>query len=178
VEQLALDVPPSDSRGALLSDDELHRHFLWRRWGDGLLLGYVMLNPSKADATLDDQTIRQCCYFAQREGFAGIYVVNLFSCRATQQSDLWAFRGGLVSPENDQHIAAAILNERIGMFIAAWGALPELARHRQYQVRTMFQDGGRDLHCFGFTKKGWPRHPARLGHSAEVVPFPHPLRRG
>lgn len=178
MDQLDLALAPTLSKGALISDDQVYRYNLWRRWGDGLLLGYCMMNPSTADADLDDQTIRRCCYFAKREGYGGIYVVNLYAFRATQQKDLWFHRGGGVGPENDQHIAAAIQNERIGAFVAAWGALPELARGRQYKVRTMFRDAGRDLGCLGLTKKNWPRHPARLGNSVEIVPFPHPIDHG
>lgn len=177
MDQLALEVPESDSRGALLSDDGVYRYNLWRRWGDGLLLGYCMLNPSTADADLDDQTIRRCSYFAKREGYGGIYVVNLYAFRATQQSDLWRLGGGGRGPDNDLHITAAILNERIGAFVAAWGALPDAARQRQQQVREMFKEGGRDLQCLGLTKKNWPRHPSRLGNSVALVPFPDPLAR-
>lgn len=176
LEQLALEMPATESRGALLSDCGTYRYNLWRRWGDGLLMGFCMLNPSTADADVDDQTIRRCCYFAQREGFDGIYVVNLYAYRATDPADLWRHGGGGRGPENDQHIAAAIHNERIGTFVAAWGALPNHARGRHHGVRVMFRDGGRDLHCFGLTKKGWPRHPARLGNSTPIQPLPYPFR--
>ena len=175
IDQLALDVPATEARGALLSDDGVYRYNLWRRWGDGLFMGYCMLNPSIADADLDDQTIRRCTYFAKREGFGGIYVVNLFAYRATQQADLWRLGGGGRGPDNDTHIAAAIVNDRIGMFVAAWGALPEVARGRQHTVRTMFRDAGRALHCPGLTAKHWPRHPSRLGNATPISPFPPPL---
>lgn len=168
--QLELDVPPSQSGGALISDDGLYRYNLWRRWGDGLLLGFCMLNPSIADGTQDDQTVRRCCYYAKREGFSGIYVINLFAYRATDQTHLWGARSG-VGPDNNIHIAAAIHNDRIGQFVAAWGALPEAARYRQHAVRTMFSDGGRPLLCLGRTKAGWPRHPSRLGNTVALEPF-------
>lgn len=171
-EQLTLDVPFAESRGALLSADGTYRYNLWRRWGPGLFLGYVMLNPSTADAEVDDQTIRRCCFFAKREGYDGIYVVNLYAYRATDQDDLWRLGGGGVGPDNDQHITAAILNDRIGGFVAAWGALPDLGRARQWRIREMFEDGGRDLTCLGRTKKGWPRHPSRLGNAVGLEPFP------
>lgn len=178
MDQLALDVPPSQSQGALISDDGTYRYNLWRRWGDGLLMGYCMLNPSTADATVDDQTVRRCSYFAKREGYGGIHVVNLYAYRATEPSELWSLGGGGRGPENDFHIAHAIANERIGLFVAAWGALPELARWRQHEVRQMFKDADRPLHCLGLTKKGWPRHPSRLGNATAIIPFPHLFGRG
>lgn len=178
MDQLDLQLAPSESKGALLSDDGIYRYNLWRRWGDGLLLGWCMLNPSLADADVDDHTIRRCCYYARREGYGGIYVVNLYAYRAQKPADLWRLGGGGGRGiENDHHIAAAIGNDRIGGFVAAWGSLPEAARGRQHQVRTMFRDGGRDLQCLGLTVKRWPRHPARLGNGVPLVPFPHLLDR-
>ena len=60
-----------------------YRYQLWRRWGTGHLCVWVMLNPSTADATTDDATIRKCMGFAKRWGFAGIEVVNLYALRST-----------------------------------------------------------------------------------------------
>src|SRR5689334_20041621 len=70
-------------KSAVLSPCGLYRYRLTRRWGDGPALLFVMLNPSTADATEDDPTIRRCTGFAKREGMPAIEVVNLFAWRAT-----------------------------------------------------------------------------------------------
>jgi hypothetical protein len=44
-------------------------------------LVFVMLNPSTADASKDDATIRRCIGFAKQLKFGGIKVVNLFAFR-------------------------------------------------------------------------------------------------
>jgi hypothetical protein len=69
-------------KGAKLSDDGVYRYALWRDWRESLdepLLGYVMLNPSTADASEDDQTIRKCIGFAERNDYRGFIVLNLFA---------------------------------------------------------------------------------------------------
>jgi hypothetical protein len=55
-------------RTALFSPCGTFRFRLGRRWSDGPSLAFVLLNPSTADETADDQTVRRCMGFAQREG--------------------------------------------------------------------------------------------------------------
>jgi hypothetical protein len=43
---------------AVLSVDGLYRYRLSRAWGRGPSLAFIMLNPSTADAGIDDPTIR------------------------------------------------------------------------------------------------------------------------
>ena len=71
-------------RGATISTDGRYRYDLWRQWEPGPRLGFIMCNPSTADADLDDPTIRRCVGFARREGFAGITVRNLFASIGTK----------------------------------------------------------------------------------------------
>jgi len=70
--------------GAIVSDDGLYRYRLWRRWdAECPTMVWIMLNPSTADAEVDDPTIRRCIGFARREHCGGIEVVNLYALRAT-----------------------------------------------------------------------------------------------
>ena len=59
-------------RTAVISDDGLYRYRLERVWDDARpALPFVMLNPSTADALVDDPTIRRCVGFAPRENAGG-----------------------------------------------------------------------------------------------------------
>jgi hypothetical protein len=59
-------------RGAVLSDDGVYRYRLWRIWDDDRApTAFLMLNPSTADATVDDPTLRRCIAFARRWGAGG-----------------------------------------------------------------------------------------------------------
>lgn len=74
-------------RGAEICDWGNHRYRLWRYWDDDLpVVGFVMLNPSKADAQRDDDTIEKCIRFAESWGYGGIEVCNLFAWRAKNPS--------------------------------------------------------------------------------------------
>lgn len=70
-------------QSATISECGRYRYRLTRRFADGPCATFVMLNPSTADETIDDPTIRRCRNFAIREGCGGLVVVNLFAYRAT-----------------------------------------------------------------------------------------------
>src|SRR5947209_692585 len=74
---------PSRVHGtAVLSTDQARRYLLTRRWDDGPLMAWVMLNPAAADARTDDATVTRCVRRARNlRAFGGIAVVNLFSLR-------------------------------------------------------------------------------------------------
>ena len=140
---------------AVLSDCGLYRYRLDRRWGDGPTCGFIMLNPSTADADMDDPTIRRCIGFAKREGYGGIIVVNLYAFRATSPKDMQAapFPFG---PDNHSHltdIARAAYYADVPI-ICAWGA-----NDQGDTVKAIFREAGVRMVCLGRTKDGSPRHP-------------------
>lgn len=145
-------------KSADISSCGAYRYRLERRWSDGSLLPFVMLNPSTADADLDDRTIRRCIGFARRERAAGIAVVNLYAFRATNPRDLFsaAFPYG---PDNfEAH--RRILGEAklLGAFIVcAWGMNAKPDDQRAFRQHAASY--GVELRCLGKTKDGHPRHP-------------------
>lgn len=57
-----------------------YRYSLTHRWGEdeGNFINFVLLNPSTADESKDDPTIKRCLKFAKQWGYDGMYVTNLF----------------------------------------------------------------------------------------------------
>jgi hypothetical protein len=144
------------NRDALLSADGRYRYQLMRSWGDGPWLTFVMLNPSTADALVDDPTIRRCIAFAEAWGYGGLIVVNLFALRATDPRELLTAVDP-VGHENDWHIADAV--EQTDLVVAAWGAsIPRQHGKRPAAVRELLGDA----HHLGLTAAGHPRHPLYL----------------
>lgn len=147
------------NRSAELSECGKYRWWLRRTWkyaqpntpGNGYNLGFLMLNPSTADALQDDPTIRRCIGFARREKFSGISVYNLFCLRATDPKELLAAPDP-VGPQGDTHIHVA---KSCHTLVLAWGA--GVPKHRDRQVLAML--AGKPLWCLGKTKAGHPRHP-------------------
>jgi hypothetical protein len=160
-------------RGAELSPCGRYRYTLWRRWAEGPRCLFVMLNPSTADATRDDPTIRRCIGFARRWGHGSLEVVNLFAWRATDpavfyQREAW-HDADPIGPENDRAILAAV--GRAATVIAAWGMHGELMG-RGAAVEAMITRAGVDLWCLGITRKGYhPRHPLYLATETSLQLF-------
>lgn len=150
-------------RGAVISDDGAYRYRLWRTWDPILpVMVWVLLNPSVADAQIDDPTVRKCRGFAAHHQHGGIVIVNLFAWRATYPNTL-RHVADPVGPDNDQHLreAAAISGATV---IAGWGTMP-FARTRAAQVKAML---GSALQCFQQTANG-PWHPLYLPYASPLV---------
>jgi hypothetical protein len=132
-----------------------------------------MLNPSTADWTADDATIRKCMGFALRWECAGIWVVNLFALRARQPTSL-ACDKDPVGPENDQWVGDGIAYSRV---VAAWGAtggskVARLVSPRAAWLRSVAADVAADLACLGTCADGSPRHPLMLAYDTPLVDWP------
>lgn len=142
-----------------------YRYWLRRRWGDGPLLGWVMLNPSTADAVDDDATIRRCIGFAKRERFDGIIVRNLFALRASDPRQLM-FDEDPIGPRNTYHLSKCVGES---MTVAAWGA-DRAVKLAVPSLRTV-RAAAESLVCLGVTKGGAPKHPLRLRGDRPLVPY-------
>jgi hypothetical protein len=161
---------PAMKRAAIVSDCGRFRYHLRREWTNGSTLLFVMLNPSTADADVDDNTIRRCIGFGQAEGFGAIEVVNLFAYRATDPADLRR-AGYPVGPDNDFHLRmAAALARRV---CVAWGAASQDAVDARVQVvlPLLRQTLGRDPDCLHVTRTGYPGHPLYLPKASRLRPF-------
>jgi len=154
-------------RGAEISDCGRYRTRLWRRWDSrkGRVL-VIMLNPSTADASQDDPTIRRCIRFAILWGYGGLEVKNLFSLRATDPGQLYLVEDP-IGPGNHQLVAE---KEAFDLIIAAWG---NHGRHlgRGAAVISDLSSRGLPLCHLGLTKLGEPRHPLYVSSNTVLQPL-------
>lgn len=156
------------NRGAWISPGGEYRYRLWRRWGPGRLVVFVMLNPSTADGKVDDPTVRRCIGFAKAWGFDAMEIVNLFAWRATKPKDLPAGLMTVTGPENDRHIAE--VTSRASRVICAWGSMkgrPPAYRARARAVLAKLPEP----HAIALTEAGDPRHPLYLAKGLEPSPY-------
>ena len=125
---------------------------------------FIMLNPSTADALVDDPTIRRCIGFAKAWGHGGLVVVNLYAFRATNPLDLLC-AADPIGPANGLTVLDVLVNFS-SRVIAAWGASP-------FGVPPFFRDlfTGMKLECLGRTQEGHPRHPLYVAASTKPEPF-------
>ena len=152
------------TRQTVFSPCRAYRYTLWREWfgGEGYAM-FVGLNPSTADETKDDPTIRRCIAFAKAWGYSGLCMTNLFAFRATDPKDMKA-TADPVGPENDTHLLA--LAERACVIVAAWGA-NGTHKGRDTEVRRLLPP----LYCLALTKDGHPGHPLYLKKTLIPVPM-------
>lgn len=156
---------------ALISDCGMYRYYLTRPPEDaftdrGTAL-FVMLNPSTADAQLDDPTIRRCKGFAKTWGCNGVTIANLYALRATNPKELWSAVDP-VGPDNDMWLRS-MLGE-YETVVCAWGANAKQDRVDWFvkQLNPL-----NTLMCLGVTKSGAPKHPLYIKNSQPLIPWPN-----
>jgi hypothetical protein len=93
-------------RSATFDPTGRYRYSLGRRWSAGPTLAIIMLNPSQADGSVDDPTIRRCIGLAQGWGFGAIAVVNLFAYRSPHPKALRQTKDP-IGPGNDAALSTA-----------------------------------------------------------------------
>jgi len=158
---------------AIISECGKFRYHLTRTWDETLRpLPFIMLNPSTADADKDDPTIRKCIGFAERLGFGGIEVFNLYAYRATSPKEL-KNHGYQEGPLNDSIMTRRLeelkLHER-GYVICAWGANARGLSKPQH-VRSHLSMAGARLRALRLLPDGTPEHPLMLPYSCAPVPL-------
>lgn len=137
--------------GAEFSPCGKYRYCLWRIWDESLpRIVFIGLNPSTADANLDDPTIRRVKRFAKDWGYGGVYMMNLFAMTSPNPKDL------LTCPdpigENDSWLLK--ISAQVTTVLFAWGSFKQ-AKDRAYVVSKMFSQAV----CLGITADGSPKHP-------------------
>jgi hypothetical protein len=159
---------------ALFSDDGRYRYKLERWWDrDEKTIShpswspnvtFVMLNPSTADAFVEDPTIRRCIGFARQWGFNHLVVVNLFAFRATNPRWLTDVAYDPVGPDNQIVVRAAL--EEADKVICAWGNHGAL-RGAGDRLRSWMDGNSIEPFALHMSKLGQPGHPLYLPASSE-----------
>lgn len=152
------------SGSAHFSPCRTYRYSLTRRWNDGLTAMFIGLNPSTADETNDDPTVRRCIGYAKAWGYGGLVMTNLFAYRATKPADMMAAEDP-IGPENDAQLRGAA--DAAGIVVAAWGAKGS-HRLRGAAVRAMLPR----LHYLRLTQAGQPQHPLHLPKGLRPLELP------
>lgn len=152
--------------GAVFSHDRRHRYLLWRTWDARLsLLNVIGLNPSTADETQDDPTIRRCIRFARDWGHGGLVMTNIFGFRSTDPAGLLAVPDP-IGEGNDSAIRWAAAQS--GKVLAAWGCHGSLLGRGAAVVRLL---AGVPVLCLARNRDGSPKHPLYVRADAQPIPL-------
>jgi hypothetical protein len=145
--------------GAAFSACRRWRYLLWRRWDAARpVANFLMLNPSTADERQLDPSCTRARNYAERWGYGGLIVTNLFGWRATDPAAMKAVADP-VGRGNDAAIVRAA--REAALVVCAWGnhgahlerALGVVSRLRGERV---------PLHYLRMNSAGQPAHPLYL----------------
>ncbi len=138
--------------------DCVRRHVLW-----------IMMNPSRADATVNDATTTMTTNISRRHGYDVHGVVNLSAVIEPDSTRLTA-SDGAIDPVNDQAIGRALdwIRRQRGDVVIAWGASPHLKHCEDRILRKLRR---RKLLCLGQNNDGSPRFPRAIRRDVRLMPF-------
>lgn len=160
VRKRSQNIPTSDSvgAGAVFSRCNFYRYAVWRCWNLELpSVLFIGLNPSTANATLDDPTLRRCIDYARRWNYGSVYIANLFAYRTTDPASLRNVDDP-VGPRNNMWLRRLI--KRTSRVFVAWGNGGSY-KDRSGEVLKMIPEP----YCLKINRSGQPAHPLYLPKS-------------
>lgn len=148
--------------GAVFSDCRNYRYALWRTWDSGAdHVLFIGLNPSKANESRNDPTIRRCITYARDWGYGGLLVANVYAYCATRPPDL--FRAAdPVGPDNKRWLSR--LGGASDKIICCWGN-----HGLKNQASLPLSEMDKPLYYLKMNRSGAPAHPLYLRKEASPV---------
>ena len=151
---------------AIISECGKYRYRLEREIAaSGPVYAFFGVNPSTADASVDDATVRKWKGFVSRWGGSRFIVGNVFAFRATDVREL-ASASDPFGPVNSEHIRK--ISEDADILVPCWGSRGKLPRHLRHHLEdTMktLRDFEKPVMTFGLSQSDDPLHPLMLGYS-------------
>ena len=170
-------VLPRVTSSAFISECGQYRYELRRTWDESKpKVMFIMLNPSTADADIDDPTIRRCIAFAKSWNYGGILVGNLFAYRATEPKTLLTVTDP-IGKENITHLK--VLSFESDIIVCAWGnskIVERLGKKLGSDYKPLSEILGR-LFYLELANDGTPKHPLYLKGDLKPVRFEVPACR-
>lgn len=153
---------------AIFSQDRTYRYVLTRIWDDTLpVVAWIGLNPSTADESRLDPTLRRVLRFSSDWGYGSFVMLNLFAVR-TPEPRVMMLHDQPVGPDNDRHVLEQAKAAKL--VIGAWGSTGAY-RDRGREVARMLRREAVDLHHLKTTQAGHPCHPLYLSSTLTPQPF-------
>jgi hypothetical protein len=157
---------------AILSPCGLYRYRLEREvQTEGQVFAFFGVNPSTADADVEDATTKKWRGFCLRNGARRYIAGNPFAFRATDVKQL-ATVSDPVGAANLEHIMQIIADADV--LIPCWGSrakLPPTLRYALHRLKQTIHESGKPVRIFGLTKTLDPIHPLMLGYDTPLIPW-------
>ncbi len=127
---------------------------------------FVLANPSVANQTQLDPTLRRCRAFTQRLGAHHMAIVNAFAFVSQDPKGMYEAEDP-IGPLNDETIRRTIAREGVVATICGWG---KIGAHRGRDKHLMAMLPGQ-LSALKLNKDGSPSHPLYLPANSPLLPF-------
>lgn len=151
-------------KGAIFSEDRKYRYVLWRVWNPTRqLLLLIGLNPSDANEFKDDPTITRGIVRADRTGFGGLLMANLYAYVSTDPKALLN-NGDSVGELTDYYLRQMIALS--GRQLCGWGSFAPVTKRAPIVLAMIKQP-----YCLGVNKDGQPKHPLYIGYDMPMVRY-------
>ncbi|ANN80611.1 hypothetical protein BAU07_19050 [Bordetella flabilis] len=159
---------------AILSPCGTYRYRLERTVGMvGPVYAFFGINPSTADASMDDATVRKWIGFTKRWGASRFIVGNVWPLRATDvrllaRSTRWRDIG----LENERHILA--MAAEADVLVPCWGdrkKVPRAMHNEIDELLSLLRGTRKPIMHFGLTASGDPKHPLMLAYDTPLIPW-------
>jgi hypothetical protein len=171
--KVRLRLAPGVRGDAVMSADGRYRQIM-RRWiGEAFPERYIVfvgMNPSTADATVDDPTCAREWTLARREGFSGMIKCNVGDYRATDPKTLLAPGVAAVSDANLPAIREAAAHA--DTVVLCHGRLNRALAEAGRELVAALDKDGVELWCLGVNADGSPKHPLYLRADTPLVRYP------
>ncbi len=158
------DIDLSIPKGAIFSEDRKYRYALWRVWNPArAILLQIGLNPSDANEFKNDPTVTRGIVRADRTGYGGFFMANLYGFVSTDPKTLLN-NGDSVGELTDYYLKQMIeLSERQ---LCGWGSFKPV-QARASIVLSMIPEP----YCLGINADGQPKHPLYIGYDKPMVKY-------
>lgn len=165
---------------AVLSPCGAYRYRLDRTVGmDGCVYAFFGVNPSTADATEDDATVRKWIGFTKTWGGSRFIAGNVFPLRSTDVRLVSTWTRWLdIVRENQRHILA--ICQEADILVPCWGdrgKVPKAMHNEIDDLASLLRGTGKPLMHLGLTKGGDPKHPLMLGYATPLMHW-NPITTG
>ncbi len=157
-----------------------YRYSLTRIWNDienPRIVCFAALNPSTANATVNDNTILREIAFGKTWGMDGLFKVNMYTWQETSPKKL--FQAG----ENYDILGLSmeatvklIVDRKCEFVVCGWGTnankkYASRIASRGEQFRDYAAIYGLKLFCLGINQDGSPKHPLYLPPDTPLQPW-------
>lgn len=162
---------------AVISPCGIYRYRLERDVGmTGPVYAFFGINPSTADASIDDQTVKKWIGFTKVWGGSRFLAGNISPYRAKNVRVLatvtpWKH----IERENQLHLEAIVAEADI--LVPCWGnrnKVPRIMHNSIDQMLAWLLTTGKPVRHLGLTVSGDPKHPQMLGYATPLIDWATP----